>query len=972
MAGELATAAVEILAELDRFEPDLRRKLTAAVQSAADDAEKQMRRGGTRSGKAFSDAVNKAAGSTATYDRLKASLAGLEGAAQKAGDAQADAAGKVRIAEAKLQEVRDKGDARASQLAAAEENLAQAQRRSAAATKLATAATDALKNARAKVSAQAREQGTEAGDQFGEALRVAARKASDDAGDESGTFFTRAFERAAARAVGSGLFRSFAVGAAGLVTALSPASTLLGGVTAAILALVGAIGQASGSVLSLGALLGSLGLAALTVKLGFGGVGDALKASAEAAAEFAATGSVSEATTKKLDAALQALQPSAREVVSALRGIALEFATVRNAVQQNLFSELGPQLVQLGRTFLPLVSSSLVDFAQILNVAALDFLKFIRSGENTQRISTILQGLEPILRTLLTAIKPLTDAFLRVFEKSLPFAQQLSTIIAGLAQRFAAFITTTTKSGAFSDFMTTAFQLAGELFGIFGKLGSILGSVFAAGAESGGGLLQLLNKLLGGVADFLKSTNGQTALASFFGLISQAGSILLNTFKTLTPIFQGLSTVFTALQGPIAQLGIALQPVIGQLALTLGDALKTLAPIVAQLVTALTPLVAGLLGGLVTAFSELFVAITPIFPVLVQVVQALVTGLLPVLPQLVAILSNSINGFAQLVVALLPLVPSLLQLIPPLTQMVVAFAQLVVALLPLINLFTQFSVEAIGRMLPAIIFLINATVQFDTFIAKLATTIASVVRVIVDFVVQAVANFQSLRDQGGGLISSLIGAIIGAFNSLPPNVLAAIRGMISGALSAIGGFISSAGTAAGKVAAAIVSAIKTGLSGIAGFFRAPFDAAKSGVSSALQSILGVVEGFVSKISGAISKISGAISNIPHPSLGGLDLPFFANGGLATKPSIAGEAGPEVVIPLSKPRRRDDLLEKYFGGWADQRAWSGGGGYGGKQTTLHMPINAGPVSAEELARMVVDQVELRFGRHIGIETTRGPM
>lgn len=55
--------------------------------------------------------------------------------------------------------------------------------------------------------------------------------------------------------------------------------------------------------------------------------------------------------------------------------------------------------------------------------------------------------------------------------------------------------------------------------------------------------------------------------------------------------------------------------------------------------------------------------------------------------------------------------------------------------------------------------------------------------------------------------------------------------------------------------------------------------------------------------------------VPFVGGKGLSIPKFAKGGLATQPSICGEAGPEMVIPLNNKSRSQKLLErtnKFFG------------------------------------------------------------
>ncbi|RAL31147.1 phage tail tape measure protein [Rhodococcus sp. AQ5-07] len=100
-----------------------------------------MRTGGQQAGQAAGQAVADGIGSA------KAAVAKASGQLATARSKEADAAGNVRIAELKLQEVRDKGNASASQIAAAEEKLAAAQRKSESATSAAEKAVDSHRRA---------------------------------------------------------------------------------------------------------------------------------------------------------------------------------------------------------------------------------------------------------------------------------------------------------------------------------------------------------------------------------------------------------------------------------------------------------------------------------------------------------------------------------------------------------------------------------------------------------------------------------------------------------------------------------------------------------------------------------------------------------------------------------------------------------------------------------------------------------
>jgi hypothetical protein len=83
----------------------------------------------------------------------KKSLSGLAAALGKARDAESAAAGRVRIAELRLQEVRRKSTATASQVAAAEESLAQAQRQHKSALERSTSAQEKYSTAQSRSKA---------------------------------------------------------------------------------------------------------------------------------------------------------------------------------------------------------------------------------------------------------------------------------------------------------------------------------------------------------------------------------------------------------------------------------------------------------------------------------------------------------------------------------------------------------------------------------------------------------------------------------------------------------------------------------------------------------------------------------------------------------------------------------------------------------------------------------------------------
>jgi phage-related protein len=896
--GALATAAVDVVANLDTFEPDLKRKLESAIRTVSKSVEKDFDKLGARSGKSFTDALSKVVESTEPFDKLGktaeqaertvvsaargmsdsfklplSDVQKLERAVQSATDSESDALGNVRVAQEQLTEARKRYGDESSHAVAAEEKLAKAQRNSARESQRLLDVTDSLIGALEKSRLVGEESGAAAGGGFGDGFRREASKGADDGGRESGGFFARAFETAASKAVGGVLLKTFAAGIGSLITAASPLSTVLGGGVAAVVALAAALGQASGAAISLGGVLGALGLAVGTLKLGFSGVGDAVKAQSKAYEELAATGKVSAATQKQLDAALKNLAPSAAAVVKQLGAMRPAWEGIRRTVQGNLFAGVSDSLRKLGSQFLPILSTQLGTAATTINGVARQFLAFISTGNRANQINTIFTGLNGILKTLLQPLTTLAGGFLDIFTASLPFAQQLATVLSSIGTSFGTWLGKVADSDGFQTFMQNAMQTAGVLFQLLGNIGSIIGSVFGAGAATGGNLLSILRDLTGEAALFLNSAAGKEALASFFGLVAQAGKILVGVFKTLSPLLSGIGALFQALQPALQALGTALIPVIAQLATTLGAAFATLGPIIAQLVVALTPLVttilslfvtqfqsflpvvvalvsglvplvSALVSGLVPAFAQLAPLAAQLAPILLQVVQAFIAGLLPVIQAIVPLIPQLVGGIVQLVAAFLPLIPALIPLIGPASQLSLALVQMILALTPLIPLIVQAGTEIAAVLIPAVIAVVPYILQVVQNLIGLTNAITKVVGFVVNLAVIVQGKFNEFRNAAIAAVSSMVSAVVGFFSSLP--------GKIGTFMSAFAEKVNSGIKKAIEFFASLPGKAVAALSGLGGQL-------KQAGSDAIQGLIDGLSGGLQRVQDIAGKIASAVS-----------------------------------------------------------------------------------------------------------------
>jgi hypothetical protein len=167
------------------------------------DVKNQGDKAGKEYGKALADAAVKAA---------KANARNLGAALAKARSAEADAAGKVRVAETQLAEARKKYGAASSQAISAEERLAAAQRKSAAAADTSKHATEALGKAQSQVAAAAADAGKRSGGRFTGAFKGALSKIG---GEKEGRQVATRFGVGMNGAIGGVVSRSAGVFVAG-------------------------------------------------------------------------------------------------------------------------------------------------------------------------------------------------------------------------------------------------------------------------------------------------------------------------------------------------------------------------------------------------------------------------------------------------------------------------------------------------------------------------------------------------------------------------------------------------------------------------------------------------------------------------------------------------------------------------------------------------------------------------------------
>lgn len=287
---------------------------------------------------------------------------------------------------------------------------------------------------------------------------------------------------------------------------------------------------------------------------------------------------------------------------------------------------------------------------------------------------------------------------------------------------------------------------------------------------------------------------------------------------------------------------------------------------------------------------------------------------------------NAITSFAEQLPGIInTIVGKIVELVPVIFDGIVTAVQAIVALLPTliptivqggIALFNGL-VQAVSQIIPVLIQAVVSLIQ--TLVAALPTIIPTLLQGAIDLFmafVQAIPVIvPQLISAVGQLIIALVQALPGLFTTLLTTVVGLFRGMwksITGVFAGVGQWFQQKFSGAWQAVQKVFSGVGSFFSGvwrtITGVFTnigtsvasAVSGAIRSGLNGALATIENIINGGISMINGAI----GLINKIPGVNIGKigtLHLPRLAEGGVlnGAQTVIAGEAGPEAIIPLDR-------------------------------------------------------------------------
>ncbi|TDB80956.1 hypothetical protein [Micromonospora sp. KC721] len=527
-------------------------------------------------------------------------------------------------------------------------------------------------------------------------------------------------------------------------------------------------------------------------------------------------------------------------------------------------------------------------------------------------------------------------------------------------------------------------------------IGQVIASLAVAIAPVLPVVAQLISMLVGPLAQAL------AALGPLLGpIVTALGPVLLQIGQTLTAVLAPIAGLLAEL---FTQLGPPLGEIVAALGTALAPVLDALGPLIVQVVQALMPLIPALVS-LLPPVVEIIVALTPLIELVAQlaaVAVALVAPLLKVVAMLVAFLAAE---------AVAPLVSAIASALAWLLSPLSGVADWLGRVAAWLNAIDWAGVgSAIGGAFTAawnavVGFFQSIGTWFAELLGKIGAFLSSLPQMLWNLFTAAANMALQAVGVGIGLIlysvTILPGQIIGFLAKLP-----SMLGTLFAAAWNLGRQVFLAGvTAVVGFAVALPGRVISGLSSLASRLRSTFTsavtagraAAVNGFNSIVSFIAGIpgrISGyagrFLSAGSGLIKKlvdglrkvpslgsiadaISGTIKRQLNNIIGSINagiarvdallpgslprIPHLANGAILRRPTLAmvGEAGAEVVIPLTRPRRARQLAEE--SGLLSLLAGEAGSG-------RPVVFNRGAISVVFEGVVPTEQEAWRTGRAVG--------
>lgn len=652
--------------------------------------------------------------------------------------------------------------------------------------------------------------------------------------------------------------------------------------------LAGALVQLGAAIFALPAALGVAAAAVIPLVIAFQGFGEAVGAGL--------SGNVDQ-----FNKALKGLPPSMRSVAKEVVGLKSVFSGVKTSIQQAFFAPLvgvvGPAL----RSIITTVTPGLARIASALGNVGASLLRAFSSPENLRTFAALMASTGRIVQTLEPTLTNLAQAMLNLIAPALPFLERGATAFRNFAATVEGFTNRIASSGQLTGWLERAGHILGSLISsvkLFGQyLITILGGEIG---DNGTKFLDGFKEKLEQLVKFIQSPDGKETIHNLGVLLSWVGNIFLflvglvpGISKVLNDFFYVVRTIshgVVVFAGWLAVAAVA----VGRFAVAVWGAIETAGRAVGHFFATLWR---GVLG-IGRAIGGFFTETIPSW-------WNSVVGFFQSLPGRVeqAFLDFAATGRRVIVNGLKSWYESVLEGVGNIIGIILGFPQIIALVWQKV---ADGAVAAWGAITAGIMTAVHAIVDFavNGFYGFLGA-LGDIWRIVQEIFWAGIHGIEAAWDAIPGLLAAgghaIWGFLVGLWNDV---VVGSYNAVVNGFNRVIDFFsslpqrIRELGPRLYQAAVDLGHKIGDGLANIGSFASDIGHKIVNIIKDGINWVIGSINNGIAEID---DKLPGTLPRIPK----------LARGAVVDSPTLAlvGEAGPEVVVPLSNPKRAQELAEQ---------------------------------------------------------------
>lgn len=287
------------------------------------------------------------------------------------------------------------------------------------------------------------------------------------------------------------------------------------------------------------------------------------------------------------------LSDGAKESKKAFEDLGEALHGLQEGITNAMFDNMADSIRGLTDDLLPALTDDLNSLAGVVGDSIGRIFEGLSSPESIETFQALLQGFEPIIEDMTTAIMGFSDAFADIIVASLPTAQSFADAIADVATQFSEWTSSQDGRDRIAEFFETAERIMPKVVELVVGLADALSGLVTE--ESIGGFETFIDSIV----NFLPVLSDVVQVIGNLNIFGILAAAIDTVFQALEPLMPILLTFSENLGGALIEAIEILAPAFGDL----GEALK-------PIVESLTILVEAILPGLTIVLESVVEFIT--------------------------------------------------------------------------------------------------------------------------------------------------------------------------------------------------------------------------------------------------------------------------------------------------------------------------------------------------------------------------